>query len=208
MSFPDSGDAGCFLTRGKSSVPQGSSFFWRSKTSRSDTRLPGRSQNCCSKRRCYCRRCSNRIGNSLQIIASILLLKARAVQSEETRMHLQDAHTRVMSVAVVQQQLLASGKRGQIELAPYVMRLCDTLAASMISESRGISLKVDIEPSTVSSTEAISIGLVVTELVINALKHAFPADRPAGLIVVSYEVDETNWRLSVSDNGIGRSEAC
>jgi two-component sensor histidine kinase len=150
----------------------------------------------------------HRIGNSLQIIASILLLKARAVQSEETRMHLQDAHTRVMSVAAVQQQLLASGKRGQIELAPYVMRLCDTLAASMISESRGISLKVDIEPSTVSSTEAISIGLVVTELVINALKHAFPADRPAGLIVVSYEVDETNWRLSVSDNGVGRSEAC
>jgi chemotaxis protein methyltransferase CheR len=150
----------------------------------------------------------HRIGNSLQIIASILLLKARAVQSEETRMHLQDAHTRVMSVAAVQQQLLASGKRGQIELAPYLMRLCDTLAASMISESRGVSLKVDIEPSTVSSTEAISIGLVVTELVINALKHAFPTDRPAGLIVVSYEVDETNWRLSVSDNGIGRSEAC
>ena len=150
----------------------------------------------------------HRIGNSLQIIASILLLKARAVQSEETRMHLQDAHTRVMSVAAVQQQLLASGKRGQIELAPYLMRLCDTLAASMISESRGVSLKVDIEPSTVSSTEAISIGLAVTELVINALKHAFPADRPAGLIVVSYEVDETNWRLSVSDNGIGRSEAC
>jgi chemotaxis protein methyltransferase CheR len=150
----------------------------------------------------------HRIGNSLQIIASILLLKARSVQSEETRMHLQDAHTRVMSVAAVQQQLLIAGRSGQIELAPYLRRLCDSLAASMISETRGVSLEVDVEASTVSSTEAISIGLVVTELVINALKHAFPADRAAGLIVVSYEVEGANWRLSVSDDGVGRSEAC
>lgn len=150
----------------------------------------------------------HRIGNSLQIIASILLLKARSVQSEETRMHLHDAHTRVMSVAAVQQQLLAAGQGELIELAPYLTRLCDTLAASMISESRGVSLKVDVEASTVSSTEAISIGLAVTELVINALKHAFPADGVAGLIVVSYELDGASWRLAVSDNGIGRPEVC
>jgi two-component sensor histidine kinase len=150
----------------------------------------------------------HRIGNSLQIIASILLLKARSVQSEETRMHLHDAHTRVMSVAAVQQQLLAAGQGELIELSPYLTRLCDTLAASMISEGRGVSLEVDVEASTVSSTEAISIGLAVTELVINALKHAFPANRAAGLIVVSYELDGANWRLAVSDNGIGRPEIC
>jgi two-component sensor histidine kinase len=78
----------------------------------------------------------------------------------------------------------------------------------MISESRGVSLEVDVKASTVSSTEAISIGLAVTELVINALKHAFPADSAAGLIVVSYELDGANWRLAVSDNGIGKPEAC
>jgi chemotaxis protein methyltransferase CheR len=150
----------------------------------------------------------HRIGNSLQIIASILLLKARSVQSEETRMHLHDAHTRVMSVAAVQRQLLAAGQGELIELSPYLTRLCDSLAASMINESRGVSLEVDVEASTVSSTEAISIGLAVTELVINALKHAFPTDRAAGLIVVSYELDGADWRLSVSDNGVGRPEAC
>jgi hypothetical protein len=89
-----------------------------------------------------------------------------------------------MSVAAVQQQLLAPGKGEQIELAAYLTRLCDTLAASMVSESRGVLLKVDIEPSTVASNEAISIGLAVTEPVINALKHAFPADGSAGLILV------------------------
>src|SRR5918994_1432347 len=65
----------------------------------------------------------HRVANSFQIIASILLLKARTVQSAETRLHLQDAHQRVMSVAAVQQQLHASGHGEPIELAPYLSRL-------------------------------------------------------------------------------------
>ena len=60
----------------------------------------------------------HRVANSLQIIASILLLKARTVQSEETRLHLRDAHQRVMSVAAVQQQLLASSHGEPIEIGP------------------------------------------------------------------------------------------
>ena len=63
----------------------------------------------------------HRVANSLQIIASILLLKARTVQSEETRLHLQDAHQRVMSVATVQQQLHASGLNERIEIGPYLI---------------------------------------------------------------------------------------
>ena len=61
----------------------------------------------------------HRIANSLQIIASILLLKARTVQSEETRMHLRDAHQRVTSVAAVQQQLLASSHGNPVWIAPH-----------------------------------------------------------------------------------------
>ena len=62
----------------------------------------------------------HRVANSLQIIASILLLKARTVQSEETRHHLRDAHQRVMSVATVQEQLHASGLNERIEIGPYL----------------------------------------------------------------------------------------
>ena len=65
----------------------------------------------------------HRVANSLQIIASILLLKARTVESEETRLHLRDAHQRVMSVAAVQQQLLASSHGEPIEIGPYLSRL-------------------------------------------------------------------------------------
>jgi PAS domain S-box-containing protein len=148
----------------------------------------------------------HRVANSLQIIASILLLKARTVQSEETRLHLRDTHQRIMSVAAVQQQLLASNHGEPIEIGPHLSRLCETLAASMTNESRPISLKVQVEGGTASSAEVGSIGLIVTELVINAFKHAFVDDRAAGLIVVAYKATETSWRLAVSDNGIGTTE--
>jgi len=88
----------------------------------------------------------HRIANSLQIIASILMLKARTVQSEETRQHLHGAHRRVMSVAAVQQQLHTSGHGESIDIGPYLSRLCETLAASMIGDMRPVSVKVNSEP--------------------------------------------------------------
>jgi chemotaxis protein methyltransferase CheR len=146
----------------------------------------------------------HRVANSLQIIASILLIKARTVRSEETRLHLQDAHRRVMSVAVMQQQLKASEPDATIELDPYLSQLCETLAASMIGDGRPISLEVHAEGGTATRSQSVSIGLIVTELVINALKHAFPDDRRDGMVMVTYDLAEPNWRLTVSDNGIGR----
>jgi PAS domain S-box-containing protein len=146
----------------------------------------------------------HRVANSLQIIAGILLLKARTVQSEETRLQLMAAHQRVMSVAAVQQQLFASRHGEPLEIGPYLSRLCETLAASMTDDSRPISLKVQAEGGMASSAEAVSIGLIVTELVINTFKHAFVGDRTAGFLVVGYEATETGWRLAVSDNGIGK----
>ena len=76
----------------------------------------------------------HRIVNSLQIIASILMLKARAVSSEETRQHLQDAHRRVMSLAAVQQHLRSHGGKDLIEIGPYLTKLCASLCQSMIGE--------------------------------------------------------------------------
>jgi two-component sensor histidine kinase len=146
----------------------------------------------------------HRVANSLQIIASIILMKARTVQSEETRLHLHDAHKRVISIAAVQKQLHASGASGAIEIVSYLSRLCETLATSMIGESRPISLKVVGKGDSVTSRQAESLGLIVTELVMNALKHAFPDEKVEGQITVTYEMAGTNWKLSVSDNGIGK----
>jgi two-component sensor histidine kinase len=83
------------------------------------------------------------------------------------------------------------------------------MAASMIGDMRPISVKVNSEPGVASSSAAVSIGLIVTELVINALKHAFPDDKADGQIVVAYDSAETDWKLTVSDNGIGKPDgAC
>jgi PAS domain S-box-containing protein len=148
----------------------------------------------------------HRVANSLQIIASILLLKVRTVQSEETRKHLRDAHQRVVSVAAVQQQLLASSHGDPVYIGPYLSRLSQALAASMSDDSRPISLEIKAEGGTASSADAASIGLIVAELVTNAFKHAFVGDVAAGLVVVAYEATEMSWRLVVSDNGVRAAE--
>ena len=147
----------------------------------------------------------HRIVNSLQIIASILMLKARAVTSEETKLHLQDAHRRVMSVAAVQQHLHSSGRADMIEIVPYMAKLCASLGESMIGESRPATLNVITDAHNIASADAVSLGLIVTELVINALKYAFPRQDKEAVVTVRYEVQGTDWKLSVSDNGIGRA---
>jgi two-component sensor histidine kinase len=145
----------------------------------------------------------HRVGNSLQIIAAIILMKSRMVKSEETRLELQDAHNRVMAVAAVQRHLHVSGPTGPVAMAPYLTTLCDSLKSSMIGEDHAATLKVTSDEGSISSREAVSLGLIVTELILNALKHAFPHDRADRQIAVGFDVSGTNWKLSVVDNGIG-----
>jgi two-component sensor histidine kinase len=149
----------------------------------------------------------HRVANSLQIIASILLLKAKAVTSEETRHHLQEAHQRVMSVAAVQRHLSEVEGVDQIEVRSYLTKLCESLAASMIGDAHPIAVKVTSDEGTVESGKAVSLGLIVTELLINAIKYAFPAGKADAAILVSYEVSGAHWQLTVSDNGVGKDAA-
>lgn len=146
----------------------------------------------------------HRVANSLQIIASILLIKARTVTSEETRTHLHDAHERVLAVAAVQKHLHATAGTEAIQLRPYLQQLCKSLADSMIGEGRSIAVDVLIDEGRASSSEAVSLGLIVTELMINALKHAFPTVKAGSTISVRYETNATGWRLALTDNGVGK----
>lgn len=148
----------------------------------------------------------HRIANSLQIIASIILMKARTATSEETRAQLRDAHNRVISVAAIQKQLHPSIDGGRVEMAPYLARLCDTLAASVMGDTHTIALDVAGEHGSATPRDAESLGLIATELVMNALKHAFPDAETIGKISVRYEVNGANWKLTVADNGIGKED--
>jgi two-component sensor histidine kinase len=129
------------------------------------------------------------------------LQSARQVQSEETRDHLHSAHNRVMSVAAIQRQLATTGE-AEVLIGEYLTELCASIAASMIRDPDQLTITVDADGSSTSSERSVSLGLMVTELVINALKHAFPEER-AGTITVAYRSTDTGWSLSVVDDGVG-----
>lgn len=147
----------------------------------------------------------HRVANSLQIIASVLMQSARKVRSEETRVHLADAHHRVMSIATLQRQL-ATSRAEDVALRPYFTQLCESLGASMIADPERQSIAVTGDDSVVVADVSVSLGLIVTELVINALKHAFPGNRE-GTITVDYTSHGPNWTLSVADDGVGMPRA-
>ena len=147
----------------------------------------------------------HRVANSLQIIASVLLQSARKVQSNEPREHLQDAHSRVLSVAMLQKHL-ATASVESVELRRYFTDLCESIGASMISNPERLSLTTDVDDSIVDPDTSVSLGLIVTELVINALKHAFPGRTQNGTITVSYHSINKAWILIVADNGVGMAK--
>lgn len=147
----------------------------------------------------------HRVANSLQIIASIISMKARKVVSDEARGTLEDAHSRIMSIAAVQKHLHASAvDGGSIALIPYLTSLCEAISQSMVSDDQQISIEVLGQGVNVNRQKAESLGLIVAELVINSLKHAFGNAMKGGSIVVTYGAVETEWALSVSDNGRGK----
>lgn len=145
---------------------------------------------------------NHRVANSLQIIASVLMQRVRSVQSEETRGHLRDAHHRVMSVATLQRQL-ASTASGDVALRHYLTELCTSIAASMIFDAKLVTLTVEADDSFMPADRSVSLGLIVTELVINSLKHAFTGVDAKGAIRVGFNATGDGWILTVADDGIG-----
>ncbi len=143
----------------------------------------------------------HRIANSLQLIASIILLKAGSVRSEESKKHLEDAHDRILSIATVQRNLDPTGDDSEVPVVVYLTTLCQSLARSMIGDRKPIQLSVHGGEGVVSPDDAIALGLITAELVINALKHAFPKGK--GTVQVAYESGVGRWMLTIADDGVG-----
>lgn len=147
------------------------------------------------------REVQHRVANSLQIIASVLMQSARMVQSVEAKGHLQDAHHRVMSIAALQKHLSIT-PIGDVPLKSYLKQLCESIGSSMIYDQRQMYIVTDVDESVVNANTSVTIGLIVTELVINALKHGYPEHRQ-GTIHVGYMATGSRWSLTVQDDGVG-----
>jgi chemotaxis protein methyltransferase CheR len=167
-------------------------------------RLLEHTEQLLEQQRTLLREMRHRIANSLQIIASILLLKAGSVTSEETKNELRAAHQRVMSVATVQSHLHASDGIEEIEMGPYLTKLSAGLASSMVGPKQHIDIAVAASAGALPTSHAVSLGLIVTELIMNAIKYAFPQARASARIRVTFEKAKSDWKLTVSDNGVGR----
>jgi chemotaxis protein methyltransferase CheR len=167
-------------------------------------RLLEHTEQLLEQQRTLLREMRHRIANSLQIIASILLLKAGSVTSEETKNELRAAHQRVMSVATVQSHLHASAGIEEIEMGPYLTKLSAGLASSMVGPKQHIDIAVAASAGALPTSHAVSLGLIVTELIMNAIKYAFPQARASARIRVTFEKAKSDWKLTVSDNGVGR----
>jgi PAS domain S-box-containing protein len=170
-------------------------------------RLLEHTEELLEQQRTLLREMRHRIANSLQIIASILLLKAGSVASEETKNELRAAHQRVMSVAAVQSHLNASEGIEQIEMGPYLTKLSAGLASSMVGPKQNIAIVAAASAGALPTSHAVSIGLIVTELIMNAIKYAFPKPRSSARIRVTFEKAKSDWKLTVSDNGTGRAKS-
>jgi two-component sensor histidine kinase len=145
----------------------------------------------------------HRMKNNFAIVAGLLDLQKRRAAEPATAAALETAQMRVDSIARAHRHLYrGTGQPGTVEISDYLTDLCGALAESLFLQG-GITLACDSDQAAVPRDRAVSIGLVVNELVTNAAKHAFPG-RDLGTITVGLRNrQEGGWRLTVADDGVG-----
>ncbi|MBI5265132.1 MAG: response regulator [Bradyrhizobium sp.] len=153
-----------------------------------------------AERELLLREVNHRVGNSLQIIASLLHLQANSATREDVKAALTNAMGRVAAVAQVHRRLYTSQDLKSVVLSQYLDSLLDDLRRSA-EGNRMSRLTLKAEPIEIDPDRAVAIGIIVNELVMNAVKYAYP-DR-AGPIHVELSAQGGNVVLSIADNGVG-----
>ncbi|RHZ95272.1 response regulator [Cereibacter sphaeroides] len=142
----------------------------------------------------------HRVANSLAMVQSLLRLQAQASGSEEVKTALAEAQGRIGAVAAVHRSLYLGNEGRQVELGTYLRTMLADFTATL---PPGVKLDVSTEPVQVSADRAVCLGVVVSELVTNAAKYAWPCGSGGSLTVSLTEPEPGRGRLSVSDDGIG-----
>ena len=143
----------------------------------------------------------HRVANDFAIVVSLLDLQRRRSNEPATRVALEQAMARVRSISRVHRQLYAVPETSQIDLRVYLRDLCAGLTDASLPPA-GIRLSCECDEAYMARDRVLSLGLVVNELVTNAVRHAFPDGRD-GVILVRFSRTGAGWRLEVADNGVG-----
>ena len=153
------------------------------------------------------READHRIGNNLQVVATLLHRQAQGAETDDVRAALTVAGSRIAAIGMLHAALhgpsaCAAGP-AELELGGYLAGLCETLAHAMGAGQDGRSVLVEMQPRVVAPVVAQRLGLVVTELVTNALRHALPPGRAGTVRVQGRALPEGGYRLCVEDDGCG-----
>jgi two-component sensor histidine kinase len=142
----------------------------------------------------------HRTKNNLALVTSVLSLQARLKTDAESRQALEKAIARIQAIAQAHEYFRPVHHEGGVEMRSYLENLCNHLAEAL-RDIRPIAVKVNAEPGELKTEQAVAVGLIVNELVTNALKHAFPGDR-SGTVCVTLR--RTPWlSVVVQDDGVG-----
>ncbi|HEX2135294.1 MAG TPA: MEDS domain-containing protein [Microvirga sp.] len=142
----------------------------------------------------------HRVRNNLQVISSLVRLKLRQASATETRRTFEDVLSRIDAIALVHDTLYASDELSRVPIAAYLRKLCDNLV--QLRQQEHVTVRVDVRDADVALDDAVALGLITTELVTNALKHAFPEGR-RGEVDVGFRCEDGRCTLVVSDDGTG-----
>jgi len=146
----------------------------------------------------------HRVKNNFTIVAGLLDMQRRRAADPATAEALGAALTRVESIGRAHRHLYRSGQPGLVEMRDYLGDLCATLSDALLLRG-GVVLECNVAEGALPRDRAVSIGLVINELVTNAAKHAFTG-RETGTIAVAFGPGPGGWVLTVSDNGSGIDE--
>jgi two-component system, sensor histidine kinase LadS len=145
----------------------------------------------------------HRVKNNLQVIASLLHLQSGYSTDTHVLEMFKESQQRVESMGLIHDKLAQSEHLTKVDFAEYIHTLCIHLFASYGVRLDAIQLKIDVEAVTLGVDTAVPCGLILNELVTNALKHAFPDGQRGELRVHLYARETGRLLLQVSDNGIG-----
>ena len=144
----------------------------------------------------------HRVKNNLQVITSLLNLQSFRVKDPDTKALFKECHDRINSMTMIHERLYQSDDLTEIDLANYLENISVELARSYNADRRKIKVNVNVADVRLGLDQAIPSGLIVNELVSNALKHAF-TNQHSGEIDIIFGKSDSTYTLSVCDNGIG-----
>ena len=148
----------------------------------------------------------HRVKNNLQVISSILNLQSRHAGDHHTQAVLEESRNRIQSMTMVYEQLYQAEDLSRIDFRKYVSSLAGSLHASHHANHGAVQVNTDIDDFQLDIGTAIPCGLIISELVLNSLKHAFP-DNALGQIEVAFRAGKKmQCTLMVRDNGVGLPE--